>query len=547
MRIVILLWALVSVASAQTDGTAKAPKTSRSLESLRTVVDPLEKAIGEVDALRAKLKKAATEEEKQDLRNSIQSARERVEQLRGHFRDIVGGAEAAGYKVTEPEKKSAQEQLGELLEPLLGELRDATSLPREMDGLRKDLEVWKDRKLRCEAVIARIDRITSMAEDETLLSELADARRLWTDRLADATGEIGVLDVRIEELEDRKRPMWETVSGTVARFFRSRGVNLLLAVIAAVAGFILTTRIYRYVRKVSPVHRGKPSLTSRISDILAMAGAVLVAVLAVLLVFYARGDWLLLTIAVILLVGAAWAGKTALPPYLEQIRMILNLGPVREGERLILRGLPWKVEAIGFYTRLTNPNLQGGELRLPIRDLMGMVSRAPDDHEPWFPTQPDEWVLLGDGTYGKTVTQTPENVVLLRIGGSRKTYATEAFLEQTPENLSHGFRVSAAFGIDYVHQAVAVDEVPEILTRMLTESLFGDFGRDAVRSVQVEFANAGASSLDYDILADFDGSVASRLGPIRRRIQQCMVRACNEHGWVIPFTQITVHEAAPGE
>lgn len=545
MRMLLLSAAFVTLAAAQQGERPAAPPVERGLESLLTVARPLDAELTELAALRASLTAAVTDEEKQDLRVRIEAQRERVEQLRGHFRDIVGGAEAAGYEQAEPEKKTAQEQIGELLEPLLGELREAGAVPRETDALRKELEFWEERRERSAAVIARIDRLTPLVEDEAILAELAAVRRLWNDRLADATGQIGVLRVRLDELDERRRPMWETVSGATARFFRSRGLNLLLAAAAAVAGFFVTTRIYRSFRKVSPIHRRKDTLTARLTDMLAMAVAVLVSMVAVLLVLYARGDWLLLTVAIIILIGLAWAGKTALPPYLEQIRMILNLGPVREGERLILRDLPWRVESLGFLSLLVNPNLQGGELRVPIRDLLGMVSRAPHDNEPWFPTMPDEWVLLDDGTYGKTVTQTPENVVLLKIGGSRKTYPTSEFLERSPENLSHGFRITTSFGIDYAHQAGAVDEIPEILARQLTERLVTDFGRDAVRSVQVEFSSAGASSLDYEILADFDGSLASRLGPIRRRIQQCMVRACNEHGWIIPFTQVTIHQA-PG-
>ena len=388
MRMVFLLVALFATAAAQPEAVPQTSPAERSLESLRTVADPLDDALADLAAARERLQAAAGEGEKPELRNAVQQELERIEQLRGHFRDIVGGAEAAGYEETEPEKKSAREQLGELVEPVLDEWREATSSAREMDTLSKQLEVWTGRKGRCEAIIARIDRLTALARDETILSELAATRRIWTDRLADANGEIGVLRVRIEELEGRRKPLWDTISSVTARFFRSRGLNLLLAITAAVAGFYLTTRMYRYLKRVSPMHR-KASLTSRISDLLAVAAAVLVAAFAVLLVFYARGDWLLLTLAVFLLIGAAWAGKTALPPYLEQIRMVLNLGPVREGERLILRELPWRVESIGFYTRLTNPSLQGGELRVPIRELMGMVSRTPDPHEPWFPTRPD--------------------------------------------------------------------------------------------------------------------------------------------------------------
>ncbi len=172
-----------------------------------------------------------------------------------------------------------------------------------------------------------------------------------------------------------------------------------------------------------------------------------------------------------------------------------------------------------------------------------MTSRESDPKEPWFPTELDDWAILSDGTYGKVITQTPEQVVFLRLGGSMKTFPTTDFLVAFPEKLSRGFRISNTFGIDYKHQPDAVGSIPEVMQQALTLALVGEFGRDAVRSIQVEFSTAGASSLDYDIIADFDGVLASKHRALHRRIQTICLDTCNVHGWVIPFTQITVHQA----
>ena len=56
--------------------------------------------------------------------------------------------------------------------------------------------------------------------------------------------------------------------------------------------------------------------------------AVLV-LLSVMAVFYVRGDWLLLGLLIILLVGAAWALQKSLPGYLMEAKLMLNLGSVR--------------------------------------------------------------------------------------------------------------------------------------------------------------------------------------------------------------------------
>ncbi len=134
-------------------------------------------------------------------------------------------------------------------------------------------------------------------------------------------------------------------------------------------------------------------------------------------------------------------------------------------------------------------------------------------------------------------------MVVLRLGGATKTYPTADYLSLSPQNLSHGFRVTSTFGIDYAHQAECTTSIPDIFTKALTTAFLKEFGRDAVRSIKAEFASASASSLDYEILADFDGSVAQKYNPIKRRIQSVCVDVCNENGWNIPFTQITVHQA----
>lgn len=517
----------------------------RAITSLKGVSEPLAGALAELEKLRAELEQAASDDAKRGLQMRIDSESERIRQLRGNFRDILGGAEAAEYEgASVAADVDLKQQISELIQPIVGELREASSRPRELDALRKSLANWTERQRKAEVIIARITGLAAITRDPALISELESARRLWASRQAEAASQMSVIRDQIESRERMQEPFWDTLSGVLSRFFRSRGLNLLFAITAGVTAFFLVARGYRWLRRYSPIHRGgKGNLGSRISDVVAVAAASFASVLAILLVFYARGDWLLLTLFAIFLFGIAWAGKTSLPPYLDQIRLILNLGAVREDERIIMRGLPWRVVSIGFFTTLTNPSLQGGTLRIPIRDLMDKVSREADPKEPWFPTHEGDWAILADDTYGKIISQTPEQVVLLRLGGSLKTYPTAEFLEQSPENLSRGFRVSCTFGIDYRHQADAAGSIPETLQREVNAALVADCGHELVRSVKVEFDDAAASSLNFRILADFDGSLGSRYQALHRRIRRICLETSNTHGWVIPFTQITVHQA----
>lgn len=516
----------------------------RNRNSLKTIAEPLSAALGEVKRLQAEQKAAGTEDARQELQRRIDAERARITQLRENIRDIVGGSEAAEYTNTAAAGTSIQEQISELVQPLLGEIREATAEPRELDALKKSLGKWQERKRKAETVLLRIDQLASGEEDKVLAAELKSARELWQSREAEALSQMAVAKVQIDERESARKSLWERLSTGFGGFFRSRGMNLLLAILAGAASFIAMRKGYSWLRRVSPIHRSRPrGFSGRLTDMMALAVAVLATLLAVIIVFYMRGDWLLLTLVVFFLVGVAWAGKTALPPYLEQIRMLLNLGSVREGERVVYNGLPWKVSSLGFFSTFTNTGLQGGMMRMPIRDVMGMISRPLAPKEVWFPTEADDWVILSDGTFGKTVTQTPDQVVLLQLGGSLKTYPTADFLKLAPENLSHGFRLSISFGIDYRHRADCTTTIPGILSDALTMGLMKEYGRDAVHSVQVEFAAASASSLDYTLLADFDGSLAHRYKALQRKIQAICVDTCNANGWGIPFPQLTLHQA----
>ncbi|MGE9266684.1 MAG: hypothetical protein ACQKBY_01205, partial [Verrucomicrobiales bacterium] len=412
------------------------------------------------------------------------------------------------------------------------------------EALKNELELWEDRLALSEAALDRLELLLFKAESGAIRRELEAARELWERRRAEAESQIAVLNQQIEERRLNSPSTWEAVSGLVADFWRTRGLNLVIACASAFFVFWLTKKGYRFLQRLGSERTGARSgFFVRAADLGVSGLAIFLGILAAVLTFYLRGDWLLLTLTVIAFLGLLWASKQALPPYLEQLRIILNVGSVRLGERVVFNGVPWKVSRLNFYCEFTNPALTGGCLRLPVKQLFGMYSRQAAEREVWFPTAEDDWVQLADGTYGKVIRQTPEQVVVLRLGGSVKVYPIGDYLAQSPETLSRGFRIAVIFGVDYKHQAVCLTEVPESFRVALERRLIETVERENLRTVKVEFASAAASSLDYEILADFSGEMASRKNVLQRLIQRVCVEVCNERGWEIPFAQITVHRA----
>jgi hypothetical protein len=61
---------------------------------------------------------------------------------------------------------------------------------------------------------------------------------------------------------------------------------------------------------------------------------------AAVVVLLVAGDWVLLGLVVLFVLVLGFAAKDALPGYMDEIRFMLNLGPVRENERLVFNGVP---------------------------------------------------------------------------------------------------------------------------------------------------------------------------------------------------------------
>ena len=81
------------------------------------------------------------------------------------------------------------------------------------------------------------------------------------------------------------------------------------------------------------------------------------------------------------------------------------------------------------------------------------------------------------------------------------------------------------------------------MAQRLQQGILSLVTADEINRLEVEFKKAAASSLDYEIQGDFKGSAADRYEQIQRLLTRILVESCNEHGWVIPFTQLTVHQA----
>ncbi|MBL8750197.1 MAG: hypothetical protein JNK78_13610 [Planctomycetes bacterium] len=469
------------------------------------------------------------------------AADDRLRELDWQFAGLVSRLDVQNFEAPRAHEFDLRAEVEDLVRPLLDAIKAATAEPRQIAELTARIDLLQQRKRVAEEARRTTERAlralpAGHAARPEAERELRDRWRPTIDRLQ---GEIVVLQAQLAARTEGRGSLVEAVGGAIRDFVLTSGTSLLLAVVTFVAVFTgLRFLLARLLRRRST----NRAFSLRLFEVVLQILSVVLATAATLVVPYARDDWLLLAVCIVFLVGVGWVLVRMLPQFFEQVRLVLNVGGVREGERILVDGLPYRVDTLRLYTRLENPDLQGGVLRVPIQSLIGKRSRRPGDGEPWFPCRVGDHVLLADGTCGPVRAQTPE-VVVVESHGAPRSYATQAFLEQTPRNLSSGFVVASTIGIDYRHQKEAVTVVPERLRDALRQGLAANTAPGELVDVKVELQGAGSSSIDFIALARFSGVAAGRFLELQRRIQATLVAACLQHGFVIPFPQITVHDA----
>lgn len=512
--------------------------------SLRSIIASIEGLEGELSSVQAELGSERSKGREEELRAEISSLDERIENLRDNFTEISTGVETSIFR-KDDKAKNVQwtKELTELLSPLLSEVKQLTSRPREIDALKSQINGYQTKLSAANDAVRNIDTAISEATQESLISALSKERRAWLAKQQNVGTLLKVAQQKLDQKIGEKKPLSETLSELSQIFFKSRGRNLLFSLLVTLLFWFGLNRIALRIRS-SRKEKGKTSsLTTRLFNVAFLLLASVGSIGVFMLMLFLFEDWVLLTLGLLVVLGIIWTSKQALPMFWTQATVLLNMGVVREGERIFHNGIPWKVKQLTFYTTLENPLLDGGELRLPVKDLLDLRSRPFASSEQWFPTTRGDWVKLSDDTYGEVIHQSPEWVRVQRKGGSIKSYKTEEFLEQVPENISNGFRISFSFGVDYAHQEIVTKKIPSTMEKYIVDGLVEAGFERAISKIEVEFGDAGASSLNLKILANFGAGIGSKYQIVERALHRLCVEACNKNGWIIPFEQLTLHVA----
>lgn len=499
----------------------------------------------QINASREKLEATSSEAEKEIIEQEIQDLDRQLSESSGDFERIATGVETSIFAPKADQHFSWNEEMASLLEPAIKELKRFTVRARQKTDLKEKIAELETLEHNAQQAIQHLELVLQNADDKAISSQLRELLPKWKNTGERLAAKLDLARSELSDLQSQEVSLVEASSKSVRDFLRARGLYLLLALAAFGATLVGSRLLYRLgnmaARKFSDQSKRR-SFQVRLFQILYQVMSVVLAVGSLFFVLYLAGDWFLLSMAIIFLTALAWTVRQTVPRMWQQGRLMLNIGAVRENERIILHELPWKVVSINVFCTLHNPALDV-TLRLPIENLTGHVSRPYDPDESWFPCRKGDWVDV-DGTRAKVVSLSHEQVELVVVGGARLLYPTSSFVAACPVNLSRNFRIIVPFGVSYALQARATSAIPVILKKYIEEKMVEEGYMEKCLDLLVDFKLANSSSLDYLILADFAGELAEKGKKIERSIQRWCVDCCTLNNWEIPFPQLTVHRAA---
>ena len=520
---------------------AEQASPEETLEMLSSLAELQTNLKEQLALTREKIKTSDSEAEKVRLQSEIGLLDQQLSDSAHDFERIATGVEIGLFVDKKPETFSWKDEMTTLVEPAIKEVKRLTVRARQKTKLKDTISELSDMTPIAANARRQLEHLNEVAKDSGIKNQIKELLPEWRNTENRIRNKLELAQLELSQMQDKEVGLVQSTSRSIRDFFRVRGLYLVQALIAF--GFIvLVGRLFhRLIFRFLPgVNLEKRPFHIRLLDLFLRVFTIVAAISGLFFVLYLAEDWFLLSMAIIFFLGFSWTVRQAVPKLWQQGRLMLNAGSVREGERLQLHDVPWKVETIHVFCRLFNPTL-GVRLRLPIEDIVGLVSRPYSPEEPWFPCKKGDWVVVGDRPRTKVVSLSHELVETVERGGKRYLFQTEDFLGQNPVNLSRNFRLRIVFGVSYNLQSLVTNNIPTLIHTFIEGKLEEDGYADSCLNLQVEFKEAGASSLDLLVLADFKGAQADIYSRLERSIQRYCVDAATLYNWEIPFPQLTFH------
>ncbi len=138
-------------------------------------------------------------------------------------------------------------------------------------------------------------------KDRRLKNELLKMREIWQKKIARHEDHLTVSKFKLNELLKERKSIFESSQEIMKSFFKSRGKNFILAILAFISVFLILRYCHRLIYKYSPIYKAEErNVYMRLVDVVYHILTIVGSTTALFFILYISADWVLLSFAIIL-------------------------------------------------------------------------------------------------------------------------------------------------------------------------------------------------------------------------------------------------------
>ena len=503
--------------------------------TLNSMSESLDKLLKKIEIMEESKRKTLSDDKKLHLEEEINLLGTRADTLYSDFIMLVTGIDRNKLFPKKEKQTNWNRDIQDIFAPLIVQLKQVTERPRQMEMLRSQIGSYEVLLPQIKNAVQRIEVLKKNVTQETTSKKIFALETTWKDHEKEYVSKLSTARQQLFQLEKNKMSFLQIMDYLFESIFKQRGTNMLYAFGAFIITFFICYLFRLVIRELNPLNRSpKFMFLGNLIDVLLYVISFIIATTVMIAVLYVYGNWLVLGMITLILLGIIWAAKSTLPKFVEQIKLLIGFGSVRQGERITVDGIPYEVISVGIYSYFENPLLQSATLRFPLKDLVNMRSHPCDRSEPWFPCKEGDYLLM-DGpqpVWRKVVLQTP-NVVKFEWFGMFETVQTAAFLQQNIFNLSEGpFWVQFELELGYNHRR-DVDDICQKLRKITSTELEETPFAELMLAPWIDFDDFGNSSLVFRYWVQMRKQAAKSYPAIQRTLKKIALKAANKYDFEI--------------
>lgn len=492
--------------------------------------------------------KNLTEEDKTDLTQRLQTLSAQNRDFATLFEQtVLGGIDLTLFETPEHEEVNAdlnynwQQEVIQILQPFFAQMQRATEKARTKDLLIEDNKALENKIAVASLGLETLNSISPEELSPQSLKMLNKVNEEWSDKLKSLEHQKNIVELKLQDLTDN-RSFFVRITDNLWSFAKNEGLSLIFAAIASLVSYYFINRLVHIYTAYQ--HRDRKRALNfkwRFLLLILQAINVLFSIAIFLVILHTSGNIILFGVVVLVIFMLILSFRATIPNYLNRLRIFLNLGQAREGERIIYNDIPWEISKISLSNvYLTNPLLDNGELLVSIDLIEKFYSRETITDELWFPSRKGDYLVLPDKRIVKVIRQTPEAIYLDHEGASI-LMGTAEFYKLKFSNLSRGYSLTLNMTLEDTPEnrldfatikAVMPEKIQAAISRA-DESL-----ANAVKNITISTRQLlSSTATSYQVIVEMSSNSAKSYTLAKAALNNAVIEIARNQDWKLLLTE----------